>query len=126
MPINLDALVGQTFDILDTAVPDTVVPVTYLQAAVAIYDAQTRQYANGVCRHETVAVKARPAAEEFDGERVTHSTAKFLIAADKLPGVAPKVMDNIQTADEQLWSITKVGGVPGESLHVLYAEQTTA
>ena len=126
MPINLDAIVAQTFDILDTAVPDTVVPVTYHKAAVAIYDPVKREYANGVCSTETVAVIARPKSEEYDGERVTYSTAKFVIAAEKLPGVVPRVLDNIQTEDGQLWSITKVGGVPGESLHILYAEQSTA
>lgn len=125
MPVNLDAIVAKTFDILDAAVPDTVVPITYLQAAVAIYDAQTRSYNHGVCSYETVAVKARPSAEEFDSERVTHDTAKFVIASDKLPGVAPMAQDNLRTEDGQLWNVTKVGGVPGESLYVLYAEQTT-
>lgn len=125
MPINLDAIVAKTFDILDAAVPDTVMPITYLQAAVAIYDAQTRSYNHGVCSYETVGVKARPSAEEFDGERITHETAKFVIAADKLPGITPKAQDNLRTEDGQLWNITKVGGVPSESLHIVYAEQTT-
>lgn len=126
MSINLSALVGQTFDILDATVPDTVVPVTYHQAAVAIYDPVKREYANGVCSTETYAVIARPKSEEYDGECVTYATAKFLIAADKLLGVTPRVLDNIQTENGQLYSVTKVGGVPGESLHILYAEATTS
>lgn len=125
MPVNLDAIVAKTFDILDATVPDTVMSVTYLQAAVAIYDPQTRSYNHGICSHETFAVKARPSAEEFDGESITHDTAKFVIASDKLPSVAPKAQDNLRTEDGQLWNITKVGSVPGESLHILYAEQTT-
>ena len=125
MPINLDALVAQTFDIIDATVPDTVAPVIYMQAAVSIYDAQTRSYANGVCSMESVAVIARPTADEIDGERVTYSTAKFLIASDKLQGVTPSVLDNIRTEDGQIWSVVKLGGVPGESLHILYAEKTT-
>lgn len=126
MPVNLDAIVAKTFDILDAAVPDAVVPVTYLQAAVAVYDPVKREYANGVCSTDSVAVIARPKSEEYDGEHVTHSTAKFLVAADKLPGIIPRVLDNIQLGNGQLFSITKVGGVPGESLHILYAEATTA
>jgi hypothetical protein len=125
MPINLDAIVAQTFDIIDATVPDTVVPVIYMQAAVAIYDAQTRSYANGICSTETVAVIARPKSEEYDGENVAHSTAKFLVAADKLPDITPRVLDNIQTQNGQLFSITKVGSVPGESLHIIFAEATT-
>lgn len=124
--INLDALVAQTFDIIDSTVPDAVVPITYLQVAVAIYDAESRGYSNGVCAHETVAVIARPTVDEIDGERVTYSAAKSLVASDKLPGVVPNVLDNIRTEDGQLWSVVKLGGVPGESLHILYAEQTTA
>jgi len=126
MPINLDAIVAHTFDILDTTAPDAVVPIVYHQAAVAVYDVQSRAYTHGVCSTDTVAVIARPKSEEYDGEHVTHSTAKFLIAADKLPGITPRVLDNIQTKNGQLFSVTKTGGVPGESLHILYAEETTA
>ena len=56
---------------------------------------------------------------------VAHATAKFVIAAENMPdGVVPKVQDRIQTADYCLFNIVGIKGVPGDSVYLIYCEES--
>lgn len=123
--INLDALVGQAFDIIDTTAPDVVERATYLESAYRTYDSAARSYVTGLCEHtEIPMVFARPSLDEIDGSDVQHSSVKILIAADKLPGVTPKISDKVRKENGTVYNLTKIVGVPGESLHILFGEAT--
>ena len=124
MPVNLDAIVAKTFDVLDAAVPDAVVPIDFFEAALSIYDPHSRTYQTGVCTHSGVpAVIAQPTADEIGGE-VQYSTAKFVVPAERLPGVTPQTHDVLKTEDGQNYGVVRVKGVPGQSVWLIFAEQT--
>lgn len=125
MTINLDAIVAQTFDIIDSTATDTVEHATYLEAAYKTYDSAARTYTTGLCEHLNVPmIFARPTADEIDGSDVLYSSVKILIASDKLPNVAPKIPDKVRRADGSVLNLTMIKGVPGESLHILFGEET--
>jgi hypothetical protein len=69
-------------------------------------------------------VFARPSLDEIDGSNVLHSSVKILIAADKLPSVTPKISDKVRKENGTVYNLTKIVGVPGESLHILFGEKT--
>ena len=123
--LNLDSIVADViFDTLDSVLPDTVVPIDYFEAAMTQYDPYSRAYKTGVCTHSGVpAVIAKPTSDEVGGE-VEYSTAKFVIPAERLPGVTPKVQDVLKTKDGQNYGVVRVKSVPGGSVWLVFAEKT--
>lgn len=123
--INIDALVADSiFGTLDAAT-DTVARVDYYEHALATYDVSQRSYTHGVCTHSNIrAVIVAPTVDEIDGEMVTHSSVKILIASNDL-GVRPDAQDMLKdTANGKIYNVKKVKGAPGSSLWILYSEVT--
>jgi hypothetical protein len=123
--IAIDKLVASAFEIIDTTAPDVVEYATYLESAYKTYDSAARSYVTGLCEHTNIPmVFARPSLDEIDGSNVLHSSVKILIAADKLPSVTPKISDKVRKENGTVYNLTKIVGVPGESLHILFGEKT--
>ena len=123
--IAIDKLVASAFDILDANTDTVETTATYLEAAYKTYDSAARTYTTGLCEHPNVPmIFARPTADEIDGSDVLGTSVKILIASDKLPNVAPKISDKVRRADGSVLNLTKIMGVPGESLFILFGEET--
>ena len=123
--IAIDKLVASAFDILDANTDTVETTATYLESAYRTYDSAARTYTTGLCEHLNVPmIFARPTADEIDGSDVLYSSVKILIASDKLPGVTPKISDKVRRANGAVLNVIKIMGVPGESLHILFGEET--
>lgn len=116
--------VKRVFDVIGSVDADLVPRVTYLEAKANTYDFETRGYTTSVVQHAGIpCVIAKP--ETDASQDVAHATAKFVIAAENMPdGVVPKVQDRIQTADYCLFNIIAIKGVPGDSLYLIYCEES--
>lgn len=116
--------VKRVYDVIDSVDADLVPRVTYLEAKANTYDFATRGYTASVVQHEGIPVViAQP--ETDAAQDVAHATAKFVIAAENMPdGVLPKVQDRIQTADYCLFNIVGIKSVPGNSVYLIYAEES--
>lgn len=99
--------------------------VTYLEAAYSTYETTTRGYTGGYCAHDDViCVKANLTDDDAQDSEIVTSTAKYLIAAENLPGVTPTARDRIQNENGEHFSVLKVKTVPGKSLWILYVIET--
>ena len=117
--------VQNIFTVIEAADADLTPRIQYLEAAYSTYDTATRGYTGGYCAHDNViCVQAAVTDDDMQDNEIVTSTAKFLIAAENLPGVKPKIQDRIQTADGQHFSVLKAKGVPSESLHILFCIAT--
>jgi hypothetical protein len=116
--------VQNVFSVIDSVDSDLVPKITYLEAKANTYDPATRGYTASVVQHAGIPVVI--AAPETDGSvDIAHATRKFVIAAENMPdGVVPKVQDRIQTADYCLYNIIGIKGVPGDSLYLIYCEES--
>lgn len=121
-------LLGQVqniFTVIEAVDADLTPRVTYLEAAYSTYDTVTRGYTGGFCAYENViCVKAAVTDDDMQDSEIVTSTAKFLIAAENLPGVTPSVRDRIQNENGEHFSVLKVKTVPGKSLWILYVIET--
>jgi len=112
------------FDIIDSVDSDLVPRITYLEVKANTYDFETRGYTAAVVQHAGIpCVIAKPETDASDD--IAHATAKFVIAKENMPaGVVPKPQDRIQTADYCLFNIIAIKSVPGNSVYLIYCEES--
>jgi len=114
------------FDIIDSVDSDLVPKITYLEAAFAEYSTDTRSYRSGFCEHPNIPVVI--AQPEIDASQdIAHATVKFVVASENMPdGVVPKVQDRVLTSDLKMHNVIGIKGVPGDSLYLIYCEETAS
>ncbi len=119
----IDGLVASAMPILGTDADGLAPPGTYAVHEGEVYNTTTR--ANVITRRLIEAVpmvRARLAPSETPDGVVMMTDRKFLIAALDLPGVTPKVQDQIIDADGT-YDVKRLMTPPGSSLWVIHARK---
>lgn len=113
----IKGLVNNAFSILGDLAED----VTFKSLGSVTYNTTTGATTRAETNTTVKAVLARFRIDELDSQVVVMTDMKLLIPAEQLP-TPPKIND-IVTAKSKEWTVVRILGVPGESLHIVHIRE---
>jgi len=119
--MSFSALVSGLVDSAFGIVGDLAKQVTYVSNGGQTYDVESGKMVESTTSIPAVrCVATKFKSDEKDDQVAVLTDLKALIPASDLPGIEPKVDDEIVFANGSEWDVRRVLGVPGDSLHILH------